>query len=851
MTKRMLSMILTLSLIITCFVSAASAEADSDVTAALSASKALRDLSEQCADKLLAFEIFDENTETDIVTRSGFVTYLLKLINRKAFGAKDETSVFDDVETNIAELNTAQALGIISGSDGHFYPEQAITGTDAAVMLIRCLGYQAAADEGGYPFGYTKLAGELRLFQDARVMDWNEALTYKQIAIIFQNALNTKLMYRDGNGKYVKSQDVTALNYYHKIFRARDIVKANNRTNLTGTARLADNNVMIGDTVYDAGQSGADDYLGYKVDYYYFDDGKGALPVVKYAQQDNSTELLVIDAEDVEGLDDANRLKYYDNERQKNITIPSELQVVFNNVPSIKVNREDFKPESGYLKFVDNNGDGQYDVLFIQSYRTVVVNSVFANEERIQDYISGEVVKFQDYDRYEMTAKGIKVDVEELKKWTVLSIAESKDKEYAEILVGNDKASGRIEEISEDMIKIGDTEYPMSGYLKNLIRDGRIKLSAGNAAIFYLNFRGEAVICDTSMLAGRYGVIAGIKETSFGDACDVLLLDRDEGKRQLTTAKNVSIDGEKYHSGNIGAKLKEIMSSTYYGVVPVVYETNAEQQLTKLETPNGQELTPLCSDENCYYVGSASTFLRDRQNGLFCAGSSTFFCYAPENSSNIDDYTVRTLQTISGDIDAMIYAFAIGDSRIADFVLIKSDPSLDLKVSKGESLGVVTGKGRGLDEEGEPIELLYVYKNRNELKVPLKNKEDADKVEKGDIIFYRQVQNRPVEGFELVFKARKAGMFDVCAAERGLVAGKVYYKEGPVIGLTANEAQPDQLIYCNLVSLPIIYVYDTKTDKITLGSIDDIADYPSAGESASTVFVQTNYTRVTNVVIYN
>lgn len=63
---------------IACFVSPASAEKDDSEV-----SDSLMKLSEQCADKLLAFGIFDENTEKDIVTRSGFVTYMLKFMNCK------------------------------------------------------------------------------------------------------------------------------------------------------------------------------------------------------------------------------------------------------------------------------------------------------------------------------------------------------------------------------------------------------------------------------------------------------------------------------------------------------------------------------------------------------------------------------------------------------------------------------------------------------------------------------------------------------------------------------------------------------------------------------------------------
>ncbi len=146
------------------------------------------------------------------------------------------------MEINIDDINYAKGLGIISGSNGNFYPEQGITGTDAAVMLIRSRGYAAVEDQikGVYPAGYTKLAGELKLFSGAEVTDMNKPLSYEQIAVIFINALNTKIMYWKTNGNYTKAKDATALNYYHNIFQAKDIVNANNKTNLIGTEILSD-----------------------------------------------------------------------------------------------------------------------------------------------------------------------------------------------------------------------------------------------------------------------------------------------------------------------------------------------------------------------------------------------------------------------------------------------------------------------------------------------------------------------------------------------------------------------------------------------------------------------------------
>lgn len=841
MTKRMqriLSTILVLSVMIACFVSPASAAED------------FSEFSTQCIDRLTAFGIFDDTTEKDIVTRSGFVSYVLKLINHNAVIGDGEVSVFDDVETNIADINEAKRLGIISGSGTSFFPDQEITGTDAAVMLIGALGYTAAVDKNSaYPVGYTKLAGELQLFRGAEA-DMNEPLSYEQIAVVFQNALNTKLMYQETDSRFVKSKDITALNYYHDIYRAKDIVNANDKTNLTGGDEMKDNRVMIGDTIYEEGQSGTGDYLGCRVEYYYFDDGKIDMPVIKYAQPDSGTKRLFIEAGDIEGLDDTNRLQYYDkNERTKSVLIPSDILIVFNGKPSVDIQREDFKPESGSLELLDNDGNGRYDILFIKSYQTVVVNSVFAEYERVRDYVTGDYVEFKDYERLTISVKGIEIDVKDLKKWDILSIAETKDKKYADIVVGRDKASGKIESIDEDIIKINGEEYRISEYMNNLILNGRIRPESGAAATVYLDSCGEAVICDTSMLAGRYGIIISLLVDEIEETCELRILDREDGEQRLGFAKNVTIDGVRCKKREIVDKMCAAMTRTYFGVVPMVYEINAEQQLTKIETPAGKEMKELCYNEEYYYVCTANTFLKDRRDGSFFAGSSTFFCYVPDDPKNTEEYKLRNLSQITGDIDQNICAFTIGSSRIADFVLIKKGTGSHV-VGGGESLAIVTGKSTGLDENDEVINLLNVWKNREKTKIPLNNSVDADGIEKGDIIFFNRNEDGVAEHISEIYKPGNLKTFAVSAVERGRIAGRVYYKEGTVIGVVTDLTKPDQMIYFNLYSPPTIYVCDALSGEVTLGTIDDIQDYASSGETASDVFIQTNYTRILNVVVY-
>lgn len=105
--------------------------------------------------------------DTDLVTRQEFASVAATLMGVTAEGTAE--TIFTDVaEDNVygAAIRAVYGSGVMNGvSNSEFAPTSTITLRDAAVVLIRILGYEPwAVSKGGYPQGYLQAATSLKLF---------------------------------------------------------------------------------------------------------------------------------------------------------------------------------------------------------------------------------------------------------------------------------------------------------------------------------------------------------------------------------------------------------------------------------------------------------------------------------------------------------------------------------------------------------------------------------------------------------------------------------------------------------------------------------------------------------------
>lgn len=102
------------------------------------------------------------------VTRAQLVAFVLRALDVRT-GPADITRAFSDVPANhwAAKLiGRAQAMGLVTGSEGRFRPEDQVTYAEVATVLVRALGHETGDMLSNWPVGHILKAQELSLLQD-------------------------------------------------------------------------------------------------------------------------------------------------------------------------------------------------------------------------------------------------------------------------------------------------------------------------------------------------------------------------------------------------------------------------------------------------------------------------------------------------------------------------------------------------------------------------------------------------------------------------------------------------------------------------------------------------------------
>ena len=137
---------------------------------------------------------------------------------------------------------------------------------------------------------YAKASG---LLNGVTYSSENDPITLEAAAVMLNNLINMNVVEYDNSG--VRLGDETIMESMLNVYEGRGIVTATNETGIYGYDALSGKNVMIGDTVYNAGTTTAQSMIGRYVKFYYKNDKQSGEYVLKWIEVDNSkTKMEVI-----------------------------------------------------------------------------------------------------------------------------------------------------------------------------------------------------------------------------------------------------------------------------------------------------------------------------------------------------------------------------------------------------------------------------------------------------------------------------------------------------------------------------------------------------------------------------
>ncbi len=699
--------------------------------------------------------IIDGDMElTKAVTRGEFAELLYRVLGNQITYGNDNVH-FADVthEDSCFQAVTYMAeRKLMSGhSDGLFRPGGIISYNEAAAVLVRALGYDwMAQNKGGYPTGYALAADTLDITDGFRCDDAG-SLRLDEVSRLIYNWLflnvsdieavnEERVVYSSGNSR-------TILGIYMDIYYEEGIVSDNSVTSLNGSSKIRDNSIQVGDIVMDA--AGANvvtaDLLGYNVRAYYRTDNN-VHSLIYIEEMEN--DVITVNAEDIASVTPLKLIYDADGKKLKTLNIASDASYIYNGSAVNSLTEQQLKEANGFIRLIDSDENGEYDVLIVRSYKYMLFMSCNVDGEILYG-VFNENINLANK-QVECIKNGEKITVNDLKAYDILTISEGTDSALIE--VSTEAVVGEIESIEADASPkyiIKGNKYTLADeYLKENSKSGVALPKLGEEGTFYITTTRKIIYFEGtgSMQVG----VALRLSTESGMVSNPKL-------KVYTSSDEFKIfefaDTFKFNGGNIKKEDIYSKSELFDGGVfkreVIQYDLNKDGKISAIEFPDAarpdSDALQSASEPRTYgyyTAGALAIFpraeLSGQDNRAFYVKPSVIMFKIPEDIDDEYFYSVYK-NTIPGIHDSSIANCQVYFNNAKD----KRHGVADIVVStfKSSRLGdwgvrpcVVKKITQGMDEQGNYCDVLTVLSGDKEQTYYGLDDTKINGLEMGDII---------------------------------------------------------------------------------------------------------------------
>ncbi len=689
----------------------------------------------------------------------------------------DSTDLADPSFSDISELHWAyndveylRGQGIVTGySDGTFKPDNNILYEEAVKFVVSALGYDfMAVTYGGYPEGYTKTADQLKILKNVNGK-LGVAATREQIMVLLYNSLTADYLVLDEiSGQYnVYETDKNILNYVFGLdIIEKCYVVANEVTGLDSVYDATDKGTIeigeesgVGGTVFKVFNDSYKDLLGYRVKAYVkydeYDEKRGELYCMfPYA----NTKKITVNAKDVIDADLSENLLtvYGEDEDEIELELADEPDVIYNGVAYARnINNSFFYLESGDITLVSTTGTKVYDLIYVNEYIPMLVETVKESNKTItgisyyNDAIHEDYTLCLDEEKdYEagkeitvniIKADGTKGQFSDIKADSVIYVRMWANN-YT-INLGGKIVNGAVARKGSDFVVIGDTKYEEvegsnafadhksgTNLMLAIDKDGYVfyaKANAGLAALSYGLLMDIAVdeevsgftdvvkikIMDTAGKKQVYTIAENMKFTDMG--VDTYRFN-DEGKASSITLDELCAmlkESAKYASLQKGTSYASASSKRpYEQVVKFALNSNGEVKeivtaMLSSEVPEGVDKKAYFTVEDvnvsgvAYHINAGSIY-----GAPYIINGATMFRVSKNTPAPDDEYNVTKWTTGARSGDHGHVLFDVGEDGKVAVVISGNDYNKNSKNQSeyGNWIMVEYLQDTIIDFEGEP-----------------------------------------------------------------------------------------------------------------------------------------------------
>ncbi|MBQ8526399.1 MAG: S-layer homology domain-containing protein [Clostridia bacterium] len=861
--RRLISSVVALSMTAVLFAGVASAAIPSDVAGTKY---------EEAAEVLGALEIMVGDAETgnfrpdDAIIRSEVtkvgvaVMGLLSVAENSAHATK-----YPDVVSNHwanGFINVATDQGMVEGDDvGTFRPDQQIKYSEAVAILVRALGYEPQAEaKGGYPSGYLVTASNIGLTKGVSATA-DQLISRGAVAQMTFNALTINLMEQTGFGSDINYEvvDKTLLKDYLDVTLVEGVVTAVGSSSIDGESSLEKDEIRIGDKNYKIGDADVRTVLGFYVDAYIFEDDRTGNETLLLARPvDGKNNVLKVTSDNIDSVENTESSKilnyWKDKEEDKKTSkanISTEAKVMYNGKSGTF---EDFKViDSGNIALLDTDGNGVYDIVFVNETQNYVVEEVIESTYKIVDKYGLKTLILDPEDddlTFTLIHGSQEIEIGDLEEWDVITVTVSKDEEFIYGEVSTDSVTGTVTETDDEKVFINGEGYKVAANYP-----GTIKLE--DEGTFYLDAEKKIAAVDgESTVSSNYAYVADIGISSGLDkVLDFKLFTKDGETLVISSGAKIKVNDTNNLTPEQALEAIKGSRDSAKGQL-ITFEKNSDGKIYRVNTYTAQsaidedKFTLNMQEEGVVYK-SVSSKLVGKTMSVNITDETVIFDI-PASSTDTDDYSIRNKSFFVNDDEYDVLVFNVTEDYNAKAVIVTNSTG---QANEEDAIAVVDKITTTKNEDGINVEKLYAYQNgeaitlmTSEDDILVKDKE-AEKValQQGDIIQYKTNAAGEIDGITVLFdiSLKDTEKTVVHSDNMSTFYGKVTKKFSSSFNLQVNDGAVENFS----IGDAAIYVVDTtkSAKQVRVGDAGDIQKYDDAAPER--VFVRVYKDVVQEIVV--
>ena len=793
---------------------------------------------------------YEDNTyrPENTLTRAEFTTQLMRLMGIDTASTASASSFLDVAPEHWASgaIAAAYGAGLVNGTGGgYFSPEQTITYIEAVKMLVGATGYGYMAEKaGGYPNGYLSVGMQNGIMAGLSDFPLHTMINRGMAAKLIANTLEAPFLketgLEDDSITYVQGKNITLLTEQLHIQKKTGYVRATHERSLDGEKPLVEGCVQIDGTIYYVNPEYVEGLIGSYVEYY-VDSDADENTILWIEAPERRNDQLTIEAEDISsvaksGTGSAIRLTYFEGDKEETITIPAAAEVVLNGGMNYKkdvltVLKE---LEVGSVRLLDNNNDGEYDVLSVDSYDVVVVDSVFLANEKITDLYGGPEVNLYNRD-YTVTANGKKSRLSALKRNDVLLVrrtALTADDDTYTIENVAAAAEEYINETGSTSVKVGEKEYELSAYLQNLMDtrpDYQIKLN--DYVKVYLDASGKVLYLDKQQGGAKnYTYLCGV-DTGTGSVLSTprFKIFTLEGKVTVAElADNVSLNGQRMSAKTVLKPEMGICDTTGAAVPQVILcSMNSDGKIRSITTAGHDDFSIGITGTNVLYTSPNNSM----DSKVFFS-SSTKVMVVPPDKTQDKGFLVSDSTYFMNDQGYNFTSYDTDEFNNTPFILVEGRSNSDAKVNYVDSF--VVGRMSDTIYEDEIVKKVcgVTIQGYKEFVVPDETLLTNLNIKFGDIVSISANTKNEIVAISTViapatdFTTQTKSNLSPATSLRGawnVMKGNVTRMDAASKKLVVNDSSGEPSSWVITPGNAIALV-DTEKNEVKAGKIDDIGD---------------------------